>query len=138
MAFKKALLERLRRVEGLTQLLGKTRSSFPAIGWDQRPTNSSYPAAVLSIVRDPRGRTMTGLQGSRGTRVQIDVMGLDSGAVEAVAETVVAILALGAVVESVRFSPARDIETSDMGEQTDTVFVHRTMIDLVLWHRMEN
>ena len=106
-----------------------------AVEWERR---LGYPCIVLTIVTQPIGRHMTGTDGQRAPRTQIDVFALDSAAKVVLRDTVVAAITGAAMVGGVRFGPAQQLRWSSASEQGDTDFVFRDVIEAVLPHQLEN
>lgn len=130
MSFETALRARIKA--GLA-----TAGKAASVEWGKRP-QGKYPAIVLTTVSLPIGRHMTGSNGARPQRVQIDVFGLDKGLVTDLRETVLTIIAPPELTGGVRFGPAQSVTIADLSEQTETEFVFRDMIDAILWHQLEN
>lgn len=105
-----------------------------SVEWSRRET---YPEIVLTVAYEPRSRTMTGRNGFIPARIYFDVMALDAPTKVALRETVLALIGFGEVRSGVRFWPARDIQVADLGEQTDTQFIHRDQISAVIPYRLE-
>lgn len=124
MSFEAALRARL-----------KAAVSGVAIEWERR---RDYPCIVLSIVTQQIGRHMTGNDGQRRPRVQADVYALDNVTKVALRDMVVAAITPPAVVDGVRFGRAQQVRWSNAGEQGETEFVFRDMIEAVLPHQLEN
>ncbi|MAW99897.1 MAG: hypothetical protein CMN72_09665, partial [Sphingomonas sp.] len=109
MSFKMALHARIQADPVVT-------ASGATVEWSRR---RNYPSIVLTVVYDPRPRTMDGRQGWKPTRVYIDVMSADIAMVEALREAVLALIGFGELRDGTRFFPAQDISVTDMGEETD-------------------
>lgn len=105
-----------------------------SVEWARR---ESYPEIVLTVAYEPRNRTMTGRQGFVPTRIYFDVMAKDAPTKVALREAVLALIGFGEVRSGVRFWPARNIRVTDLGEQTDTQFIHRDQIDATIPYRLE-
>ena len=122
MSFETALRSRMKAAEGLTTT---------SIEWSTRP-QGRYPAIVLTLVSLPLARHMTAFDPWQRPRVQIDVFALDAPAKVTLRDAVLAAIAPAASRDGVRFGRASKVSVRDMGEQTDTEFVHRDMIEAVL------
>jgi hypothetical protein len=134
-SFETALLARITASAAVTD-------TGASVDWSVRP-QGKYPAVVLTIVGDRRGRTMTGFQGTRPVRVQIDVMALSRGERIALREAVIAATSEAATVGGVIFAGVRELTVRDFGEgrvsESDgSARVFRDVIDGVWWHRMED
>lgn len=103
-----------------------------SVEWDNR---GDYPAVVLRTVFDDRARHMTGFQGKRYSRVQIDVLALDKPTMVALREAVIAAVAPRATVGGVAFEAIRNVSAIGRSEQGDTKFIFRDGIDAVFWWR---
>ena len=104
------------------------------VEWESR---KGYPCIVLSIVTQSIGRHMTGDDGLRSPRVQIDALALDNPTKVALRDAAVAAITPAGVVGGVRFGRAQQLRWSNASEQTDTDFVFREMIEAVLPHQLE-
>ncbi len=104
------------------------------IYWEDRPQDKTLPDITLAIIDDARPQTMDGFQSFRPTQVQIDVRAADFAQKKALAETVIAAVTPPATVNGVRFGRAADIRPRSLNERTETQFIHRTVIDLIIWH----
>ncbi len=110
------------------------KAARAAVEWSRR---ESYPEIVLTLVYEPRERTMTGRQGFISARIYFDVMALDAPTKVALREAVVALIGFGVLHDGIRFWPARDLRVTDLSEQTDTQFIHRDQIDAIIPYRVE-
>lgn len=128
MNMQQALRERLKDDAGVAAIAG-TR-----IDWGINPQGSPLPRVRLQVISDPRPQHLKGFQGLRETRVQADCMADDAATATALAEAVIAAAVPAAEKEGVRFGRAGIEGPTDRGEQTDTGFVHRQSVDLMIWH----
>lgn len=112
------------------------------IFWTKRPQGSTLPALVLSKISDPRPQTLKGFQSNRSALVQFDSWS-DGGKdgeeqtraeAEALTEAVVAALAGPFQQDGVQFGRTIFDPARDLGEATDTGFVHRDSFDATVWH----
>lgn len=110
--------------------------------WRLRQQGSALPAVVLTLISDPRPQTLKGFQGNRGSLVQFDCWA-DGGKdgeentraeVAALREAVIAALAGPFAQDGVQFSRSMFDPVRDLGEATDTGFVHRDSFDATIWH----
>ena len=104
------------------------------VDWTVRPQKDQLPAVVLQLVADLRTQHMGGFQYYRETRIQVDCFGRLRRDVVALREAVISCLAGEAVKGDTDFLRAFINTVQDMGEQTDTGFIHRDMIDITIWH----
>jgi hypothetical protein len=122
------------RVKTACGSLLATYKGAPAVFWSVRPQGSSLPAVVLSTVDDQQDQHMQGFAVYRATRVQLDCYGVDR---ETVVNIRLAVLD-GVVPESevggVSFLRSFVNTVLDRGDQTETGFIHRDLIDLSIWH----
>ncbi|MEE4452863.1 tail completion protein gp17 [Novosphingobium resinovorum] len=130
-----ALRRRLMDAAPVTQLTA-TWEGFPCIFWSVRPDGSPFPAIVLTLVYDDRSQNFAGFNTFRSSRVQIDCYALDYPTVAALREAVIAAVVPepAAEIQGVRFLRAFINTVVDRGDQTDTGFVHRQLMDITVWH----
>ena len=108
-----------------------------------RPQSSLLPAVVVTMVSDPRPQLLGGaVPGRRQSRVQIDCWA-DGGSgtapqtrakVVALREAVIAALAAPGTFYGVLFGGAGFDPVRDLGEPTETGFLHRDSFDVQLMH----
>lgn len=104
------------------------------IYWVDRPQASSLPAITLQTIDDGRPRHFDGFQDTRSSVVQIDVWATTYAQCRTLAEAVIAALAPEAISNGIRFLRSDVDGVRDMGERVETQFIHRTSIDLIVWH----
>jgi hypothetical protein len=104
------------------------------VDWGVRPQGTTAPCIVMTVVSDSRSQHMAGFDGFRATRVQIDCYALKKADAVALREAVITALVGEALQSGVSFLRAFINSVLDRGEQTETGFIHREMIDLQLWH----
>lgn len=131
MDMRQALRARLKAAVPVTTLVG-TR-----IDWGPRKQSDALPAVTLQVVSDPRPQHLKGDQPLRATRVQIDCWAGDYQTSRATADAAIAALAPEQTGNGVRFNRSLVDGDRDLGEQTDTGFIHRTSIDLIVWWSTE-
>lgn len=124
------------------KLRGRVKSWLPAgstasVEWGKRP-QGRFPAIVLTTVALPVERHMTGANGWRRARVQIDVMALDKATVVTLREAIVAGALQAETVGGVQFGAVQGVSIADLSEDADGEFVFRDMIDAIFWHAAEN
>lgn len=128
MDWKGALRARLTAAAPVTALV------VQRIYWVDRPQASDLPSVTLQTIDDSRPRTYAGFQGSRPSVVQVDVWALSFAQKETLAEAVIAALAPANTSNGIKFLPAEIDAVRDLGERIETQFIHRTSIDLIIWH----
>lgn len=104
------------------------------ISWVERPQATALPAIVLQTITDEHPQHMAGFQHFRSARVQIDVWATGHKTAFDIAESVIAALAPRATEDGVRFDRAFVDGRREGGEDVSGKFVHRTSIDLIVWH----
>lgn len=135
MTMETALRRRLMDAAPVTQLTA-TWEGFPCIFWSVRPDGSPFPAIVLTLVYDDRSQNFEGFNAFRSSRVQIDCYALDYPTVAAMREAVISTIVPEAseAILGVRFLRAFINTVVDRGDQTDSGFVHRQLLDVTVWH----
>lgn len=128
MPMETALRSRLKD-DAAVAALASTR-----IDWGVRPQGSPLPAIVLTNVFDDRSQHMAGFDGFRTTRVQIDCYAASKADAVALREAALNAVVPAATKSGVTFLRAQGISVLDRGEQAETGFIHRELIDLQLWH----
>ena len=104
------------------------------IDWGVRPQGSILPAIVLTNVLDDRSQHMAGFNEFRQTRVQIDCYAATKAEAVALREVALSAVVPAATKSGVEFLRAQGISVLDRGEQAESGFIHRELIDLQLWH----
>ena len=125
MTMETALRTRIK--SGVSALTGQ-------VDWTVRPQGAALPCIVLSSVSDARSQHMGGFNGYRPTRVQVDCYAATKAASVELREAAIAAVVPEGTVGGVSFLRAFINNVLDRGEQTDTGFVHRELIDLTIWH----
>lgn len=103
-------------------------------GYGPRPQAGDLPWISLQVVSDPRPQTLAGFYPNRESRVQIDVRGLRRSDVVDQREAAIAALAPAGTFSGVTFGRANFSPVRDLGEQTETGFIHRDSFDVLVWH----
>lgn len=103
------------------------------VDWMERPQTSGLPAVVIQTIAQPRPQHMGGLMTFRQTRVQFDCFALKAKQAVELAEAVIAAI-LPASVGTTEFLRGFINDVRDLGENTDSGFVHRRMVDAYIWH----
>ena len=104
------------------------------IDWAVRPQGAPLPAIVLTKVSDGRPQHLKGFETLRQSRIQIDVLASSRSQVEQITEAVIAAIAGPFNQSGVQFSRTFIDTVTDRGASTDTGFVHRDLIDALIWH----
>lgn len=135
MTMETALRRRLMGAAPVTQLTA-TWEGFPCIFWSVRPDKSPYPAIVLTLVYDDHSQNADGFNTFRYSRVQVDCYAEDYPTVAALRNAVIAAVVPEPTetIQGVRFLRAFVNTVVDRGDQTDTGFVHRQLLDVTVWH----
>ncbi len=133
MGLETALRSRLLEDDGVAALAG-TR-----VDWvSRRPgrrDEPAFPAVVLTVIYDPRPKTLGSRVRVRGTRVQFDCLALNDPATAALREAVLAAIEPAGTFFGVRFNRAGAAEIEDLSEDVEgTGMVHRDSIDVTIWH----
>jgi hypothetical protein len=102
--------------------------------WVDRPQSSSLPAVTLQVVTDGRPQNMDNFDATRPTTVQVDCWALSYTAKATLAEAVIATLAPAGTSNGITFLRAFVDSVRDLGESVGSQFIHRTSIDLIVWH----
>lgn len=105
------------------------------VHWNTRPQGGALPAIVAQVIDDPRPQTMAGLQSLRASLVQLGLMAATAADVAALEAAVVAAIVPAASVSGIVFERAFIEASRGGGEQTTIEFIHRTLLDVRVWHR---
>lgn len=117
-----------------SRLIVAATAAGSRIYWVERPQTSALSAVTLQIISDGRPQHLKGLDGARGTRVQVDCWASTYAAALALARACIAALQPPATVSGKRFGNAQVDGQRDLGEDVNGTFVHRQSIDLIIWH----
>ena len=104
------------------------------IYWVDRPQAAALPAITLQTITQLRPQHMGGFDGLDFARVQIDVWALTYGAVQPIVEAVIAALVPAHSGNGIRFDRAFIDSIRDLGERTETQFIHRASLDMIFHH----
>jgi hypothetical protein len=104
------------------------------VTWVDRPQTTTLPAITLQTITEARPQTMTGFDGLDRSMVQMDVWGLSYADVQVLKEA-----AIGAVIpqdtsNGIKFARAFIDAIRDLGERTETQYIHRASIDIIFHH----
>lgn len=104
------------------------------ISWGVRPQGSALPAVVLTTVLADRSQHMGGFDGYRRTRMQVDCYAMSKATAVELREAVLAVLVSEGAASGVTFLRPQNISVLERGEQAESGFIFREMIDLEVWH----
>lgn len=128
-----------------TALRGRLLAAAPVkaiadtrVDWVNRPQGAGgdkrHPSVVLSVIYDPRPKTMTGRTAYRGVRVQIDCRAETLPEKVALRNAVLDAIEAPGRFDEVRFGRPKDVTIRDRGEDSTGNFIHRDSIDAVIWN----
>ena len=100
--------------------------------WVDRPQTSALPAITLQTVSELRPQHMGGFDGLSDVRIQIDVWAATYSDAKIIAEAVLAALIPAHTGNGIKFERSFIETMRDLGERTETQFIHRTSIDLMV------
>lgn len=115
------------------RITGAATSAGTRVYWVDRPQSAALPAVTLNIVTDLRPQHLKGFDETRDTRVQIDCWASTYAAATALKEAVLAAVVPLNTANGIRFDRAIIDGERDLGERTETLFIHRASVDLVVW-----
>jgi hypothetical protein len=101
--------------------------------WVDRPQAASLPAITLQIISDLRPQHLKGFNGLRDTTVQLDCWGATYSEVTALKEAALLAIVPSVTSNGIRFDRAIIDSERDLGERTETQFIHRASVDLIIW-----
>lgn len=122
-----ALRSKLKADAAVSALVGSR------VDWNERPQKSQLPAIVLQLIADNRSQHMGGFDTFTQTRVQIDCFAETAKTSVELANAVIAAI-VPASTGSTEFLRGFINDVRDLGENTETGFVHRRMVDAYIWH----
>lgn len=127
MDWQQALRQRAKDHAGLTALAGGQ------VEWRERV---GFPALVLTGIADPRPLNLKSEPTNRRSRVQVDCWAKDRATATALSSAAIAALTPAGTFNGVHFGRAivLDPGVRDLGEPTESGFVHRDSLDLEVWH----
>lgn len=128
MDFQGALRARLVAAAAVTALVG-TR-----IYWVERPQASALPSITLQTIAEERPQHMAGLENMKVSRVQIDCWASSYAQAQALAEAVIAAVVPENTSNGIVFHRTFIDSIRDLGERTETQFIHRASLDLIFNH----
>ena len=115
------------------RITGASTSAGTRVYWVDRPQASALPSVTLQIITDLRPQHLKGFDETRDTRVQIDCWAATYAAATALKEAVLAAVIPINTSNGIRFDRAIIDGERDLGERTETQFIHRASVDLVIW-----
>lgn len=115
------------------RITGANTAAASRVYWVDRPQASALPAVTLQIISDLRPQHLKGFNPLRDTRVQFDCWGSSYSEVTALKEAVLAAVVPENTSNGIRFDRAIIDGERDLGERTETQFIHRASFDLVVW-----
>jgi hypothetical protein len=128
MSWQIALRSRLQTAGPLVALI------TDRVYWKLRPQGSPLPAVVLTLVSDPRPRTMKAPVGYRASRIWIDCVADSRAVATQMSDAVLATIEGDGSFFGRRFGPPIDVIVTDKGEKTETGFTHCDRIECRIWH----
>lgn len=124
-----ALRARLIAAAGVAAITSK-------IAWGSLPQGTALPYVRLNTVSDLRPEHLRGYDAARQVRVQADCYGATPAVARALAEAIVAAVALPATVNGVRFGRIKAEGPQDRGEDVPGIGrVENAHLDLIIEHR---
>jgi hypothetical protein len=115
------------------RITGASTTAGTRVYWVDRPQAASLPAVTLQVISDLREQHLKGFQSIRETRVQIDCWADTYAQVTALKEAVLAAVVPEQTGNGIRFHRAIIDGERDLGERTETKFIHRASVDLVVF-----
>lgn len=115
------------------RITGASTTAGTRVYWVDRPQAAALPAVTLQIISDFREQHLKGFQSIRETRVQIDCWAASYAAVAALKEAVLAAVVPENTANGIRFHRAIIDGERDLGERTETQFIHRASVDLMVF-----
>lgn len=105
--------------------------------WTLAPQDAARPYIRMQTISDPRPEHLTGYDGARITRVQVDVFADKYSEARAASETIIAAVANPATVSGIKFGRTKAEGPRDLGEDVEGVgYVHRLSLDLLAEHSL--
>jgi hypothetical protein len=104
--------------------------------WGIVPQSAALPYIRLQTISDPRDEHLKGYDGARVTRVQADCFAGSYAAARALAEDVIAAVAVPTATGGVQFGRVKAEGPRDLGEDTANGYVHRASLDLLVEHKL--
>ena len=124
-----ALRARLLAAPDVTARVGRR------VDWVNRPQAADLPAITLQVVSEDRPQHMRGFDGLRTTRVQIDIFAKTYAETKQIAEAVFETVITAGTFSGITFERSFFDGSRDLGERTETLFIHRTSMDFLINHQ---
>lgn len=126
--------------EALITRLGAGSATNAIVGtrvfWVRRPqapsTGSALPAVVLTGFGGERPQNLEAFEDMRVMRIQASAFATTHSQARQIAEALIADLAPAATVSNILFWRADVEDPRDLGEETESVFVHHTETDFTI------
>lgn len=99
--------------------------------WVDRPQAAALPSITLQTISDPRPQHLKGFEELRPTRVQVDCWADTYSAAKSLMEQVIAAAVPESTSNGIRFDRAMVESVQDLGERTETKFIHRQTADFI-------
>lgn len=128
MDWQGALRARLLAASPVTALVAQR------IYWVDRPQAAALPAITLQSISEDRPQHFAGFDGLDVNRCQVDVWAASYAQVQQVKEAVIAALVPESTANGIHFARSFLDSIRDLGERTETMFIHRASIDLMIHH----
>lgn len=128
MDWQGALRARLIAAAPVTALVGQR------VTWVDRPQGAALPAITLQTITEDRPQTMAGFDGLDRSMVQVDCWAEEHIESTQLADAVVDALVPENTGNGVHFARAFIDSIRDLGERTETQFIHRASLDLIFHH----
>lgn len=128
MDFQGALRARLLAANPVTALVAQR------VYWVDRPQSSALPAITLQTVTEERPQHFTSFDGLNISRVQMDSWGTSYAQAKSLNDAAIAAVIAKETSNGIRFSRAFIDSIRDLGERTETQFIHRVSSDLIFHH----
>lgn len=116
------------------RLIQAATNAANRIDWGENAQTEVYPRVRLNIAVDRQQRSMAGPNGYRPVRIQIDAMAQTASAKVALRKQLLKAVEPSGTFGGVRIGRPQDVTVTDQSEAIGAAtYVHRDMIDLVLW-----
>ncbi|MFZ2995949.1 tail completion protein gp17 [Sphingobium sp.] len=126
MDMQKALRARLLGAQSVSAIVGTK------VDWLERPEGDALPAITLQVISGTLDQHMQGLQGLQFARVQLDCWGDSYAQTKSLVDAALEVVLPRGTIAGVYFRTASATMPRDLGERTDTQFIHRKQTDLTV------
>ena len=114
-----------------------TAVGSPRVYWGVAPQGKARPYVRMNTVSDPRPQHLSGYNGARQTRVQVDVFADTYAEARSISESIISAVAQPAAVNGVKFGRTTAEGPRDEGEDVDGIgYIHRLRTDLLAEHSL--